>query len=675
MAIHSGLTCPQSGPYKNSAVQDGHSRVGSAGSEGRGLGNISRFDGCVFPSENTCQQQEISAVWDTGESIPVQGVSNGSIAISRGVYHGGETSQDLPPKERSPYTTISGRLADFQWERGPHGGTYPVSSAGSTTIGISSQRGEIRAQPQTEFSVSRVLVRPDSRDSQGERRQVGKDTELYSSFPTKGHKTNSSQVAVAIGVVGVDRKTSSTRDVAFESSTAGATRYVGPEERQPRAVASSVRPGQGGFDLVDNPGKCLRGSSIGRGVSHPPSVYRCQSRRLGRSSEFPNCKRHLGYSGEEPSHKCAGNVSCSKGTETFPTCDPEQTCAHMFRQSHHSVLYQEARGHSVQRDDEGHTQIVYVAGGASDSSVSQAYYRQAQCPGRFLVQKGTDCADRMESVPTGGREVVADMGQANGRLIRDQVQQQDELIFLPDPGSHSNGSGCLVGQLEGVSGLCLPPNSDCEQSAQQGREGGLCRDIGGTVVDKTSLVSNIVRTVSGCSSTIAIQTETVETTTEQCLPRQSSDDAAPRMEIVKQALVARGFSEKVAIRMAKAQKGSSLDIYESKWRGFASWCDQRDANPCEADVCLVAEFLCDLHEERKLAVSTIEGYRTAISHTLKALKGSDLGTDPQLLSLIGNFARDQSADRVKAPEWDLAFVLGTLLEEPFEPLDKAKLWF
>ena len=109
-----------------------------------------------------------------------------------------------------------------------------------------------------------------------------------------------------------------------------------------------------------------------------------------------------------------------------------------------------------------------------------------------------------------------------------------------------------------------------------------------------------------------LQTETVETTTEQ--PRQSSNDASPHMEIVKQALVARGFSEKVATRMAKAQKGSSLDIYESKWRGFASWCDQRDANPCEADVCLVADFLCDLHEERNLAVSTIEGYQTAISH-------------------------------------------------------------
>ena len=68
--------------HKNTAVQDGHSIVGSTGSEGRGLGNISRFDRCIFSSKNTRQQQEISVVWDTGESVPVQGFSNGSIAIT-----------------------------------------------------------------------------------------------------------------------------------------------------------------------------------------------------------------------------------------------------------------------------------------------------------------------------------------------------------------------------------------------------------------------------------------------------------------------------------------------------------------------------------------------------------------------------------------------------------------
>ena len=63
---------------------------------------------------------------------------------------------------------------------------------------------------------------------------------------------------MAVTVRAFDRETSSTSDVAFESSTASTTRYVGSEEQQSRTVASIFRPGQGGPNVVDNPGKYLR---------------------------------------------------------------------------------------------------------------------------------------------------------------------------------------------------------------------------------------------------------------------------------------------------------------------------------------------------------------------------------------------------------------------------------
>ena len=46
-----------------------------------------------------------------------------------------------------------------------------------------------------------------------------------------------------------------------------------------------------------------------------------------------------------------------------------------------------------------------------------------------------------------------------------------------------------------------------------------------------------------------------------------------------------------------------------------------------------------LHEEEYLAMSTIEGYRMAISHTLKAVHEVDKGKDPHLSSLVANFSR------------------------------------
>ena len=88
---------------------------------------------------------------------------------------------------------------------------------------------------------------------------------------------------------------------------------------------------------------------------------------------------------------------------------------------------------------------------------------------------------------------------------------------------------------------------------------------------------------------------------------------------------------------------------------------------------MIADFLCYLFEEKKLAVSTVEGYRTAISHTLKVTSGVDVGKDPHLTSLLANFQRDVSRGKAPAPEWDLALVLQVLTKPPFEPLKEIDL--
>ena len=125
--------------------------------------------------------------------------------------------------------------------------------------------------------------------------------------------------------------------------------------------------------------------------------------------------------------------------------------------------------------------------------------------------------------------------------------------------------------------------------------------------------------------------------------------------------------------MAQAQKPSTMSVYEGKWQVFASWCRERDTNPLQANLPMIADFLCELHEDKKLAYSTIDGYRTALGHMMKAFQGIDLARDPHISSLFANFARDSSRQVSRLPKWDLAFVLQVLTMAPFEPLDKAPL--
>ena len=81
-----------------------------------------------------------------------------------------------------------------------------------------------------------------------------------------------------------------------------------------------------------------------------------------------------------------------------------------------------------------------------------------------------------------------------------------------------------------------------------------------------------------------------------------------------------------------------------------------------------------LFSVKKCQVSTIKGYRSTISNTLKYKTGYNFGSHPVLSELIKSFARQRPVDRSLAPKWDLAFVLSHMCKAPFEPLDKASLF-
>ena len=96
-------------------------------------------------------------------------------------------------------------------------------------------------------------------------------------------------------------------------------------------------------------------------------------------------------------------------------------------------------------------------------------------------------------------------------------------------------------------------------------------------------------------------------------------------------------------------------------------------DPIQATPQIVA-FLTFLFSVKKCQVSTIKGYRSTISNTLKYKTGYDFGSHPVLSELIKSFAKQRPVDRSLAPKWDLAFVLSHMCKASFEPLVKASLF-
>ncbi len=110
--------------------------------------------------------------------------------------------------------------------------------------------------------------------------------------------------------------------------------------------------------------------------------------------------------------------------------------------------------------------------------------------------------------------------------------------------------------------------------------------------------------------------------------------------------------------MAELVSGSvrpgTARLYDVKWRAFCAWCDRGRIVASQASAPVVADFLTSL---QGLAPSTVEGYRSAMSETLKHLRGIDFAADPCIRGIFRNRRLTRPSERNKVPPWDVAGVL------------------
>ena len=152
---------------------------------------------------------------------------------------------------------------------------------------------------------------------------------------------------------------------------------------------------------------------------------------------------------------------------------------------------------------------------------------------------------------------------------------------------------------------------------------------------------------------------------------KSRKSKTSRLEFIRRSITDRKFSANVARHASQARRSSTRRVYDAKWKVFSDWCCQRETHPFNASPMVVADFLLHLFTEKKCQVSTIKGYRSTISNTLKFKSDVNIGSDPIISELIRSFELQRPVQRSLAPKWDLSCVLSSLCSEPYEPLHKA----
>ena len=144
-----------------------------------------------------------------------------------------------------------------------------------------------------------------------------------------------------------------------------------------------------------------------------------------------------------------------------------------------------------------------------------------------------------------------------------------------------------------------------------------------------------------------------------------------RLGVIKQSIRGRKFSQNVAEFVLKSRGTSTQKVYDTKWVVFSNWCCKKKVNLVSVPITVIADFLIFLFSEKKYQISTIKGYRSMISNTLKFKTGNRVGSNPVLSELIRSFVLQRPVQRSLTPKWDLSWVLVCLQKAPFEPLHKV----
>ena len=192
-----------------------------------------------------------------------------------------------------------------------------------------------------------------------------------------------------------------------------------------------------------------------------------------------------------------------------------------------------------------------------------------------------------------------------------------------------------------------------------------------SVLATATVVLRTSSSISVSSDSSATNSKTTDSIQRKICTSKPPNSRPSRLGVIKQSIRDKKFSQNVADFVSRSRRASTQKVYDAKWTIFSNWCHTKKVNPISAPITVIADFLIFLFLEKKCQISTIKGYRSMISNTLKFKTGNRIGSNPVLSELIRSFELQRPVQRSLTPKWDLSWVLVCLQKPPFEPLDKA----
>ena len=148
------------------------------------------------------------------------------------------------------------------------------------------------------------------------------------------------------------------------------------------------------------------------------------------------------------------------------------------------------------------------------------------------------------------------------------------------------------------------------------------------------------------------------------IPPRSQTIGSSRVELIRDVLKRHHFPDTVVDMAADPLRESSSNVYNSHWKAFALWSNNKGILPNDLSFITLAEYLVYLFSQNK-KVNTILVHKASISSVLKLLNPPTAIQESTLHNVIRRMTILRPGEQEVLPRWHLSVVLKGLMKPPF----------
>ena len=215
--------------------------------------------------------------------------------------------------------------------------------------------------------------------------------------------------------------------------------------------------------------------------------------------------------------------------------------------------------------------------------------------------------------------------------------------------------------------LCISSGSHCSQNSPENSKISGHQGHHECITTSIQTVASTSSPVEHTSSNPSPERQPVPVCAQPqtpSIPQRSQAIGSSRVELIRDVLKSHHFPDTVVDMAANPLRDSSSNVYNSHWKAFALWANNKDILPSDLSYITLAEYLVYLFSQNK-KVNTILVHKASISSVLKLLNPPTALQETTLHNVIRRMTILRPREQEVLPGWHLSVVLKGLMKPPF----------